>query len=151
MTEFQLVTTERQMTVSIQAKVNVQDISSYMGKAYGELFAFSQKNGLTIVGPPIAYYNSWNDQEVDVICAFPVSAPFHPEGMFKAFELPKVKAVVAIHVGPYKDLVVTYTAMQKWMEENGLVPEGYMWEEYLNDPSEVGQEDARTKLTWPVK
>ena len=150
MTDVQLLTTSRQMTVAIQANVKVQDIPGYMGKAYGELFGFIQAKHLTMVGPPIAYYNSWGNEEVDLICAFPVSAPFHPEGMFKAFELPSVKAAVAVHVGPYPNLMETYVAVEKWMKENGLEPAKFMWEEYLNDPSEVSPDQLRTKIVWPV-
>jgi len=151
MQEIELITTDRQLMASIQAKVKVADISSYMGKAYGELFVFTQKNGCVMTGPPVAYYNSWSDTEVDLILGFPVSQPFHAEGMFKAFELPSVKAVRAVHVGPYADLVKTYIAMEQWMKEKGLAPAQYMWEEYLDDPSEVPQQELRTRITWPLK
>lgn len=151
MQDIALITTERQLMASIQANVKVTDISSYMGKAYGELFAFMQKNSIVMTGPPVAYYNSWSATEVDLVLGFPVAAPFHAEGMFKAFELPSVKAVQAVHVGPYADLVKTYTAMEQWMKEKGLVPAAYMWEEYLNDPSAVAEGELMTKITWPIK
>lgn len=144
------LTTARQLMVSIQANVKVIDISSYMGKAYGELFVFAQKSGCVITGPPVAYYASWSDADVDLVLGFPVAEPFHAEGMFKAFELPSVKAVQAVHVGPYTDLVKTYTAMEQWMKEKGLAPAKYMWEEYLNDPSEVPSQELMTRIIWPI-
>jgi effector-binding domain-containing protein len=151
MPEIEQITTQRQLTVSIQTKVKIEDIPSYMGKAYGELFVFIQAKGLVLMGPPMVYYNSWNDKEVDMTLGFPVAGPFHAEGMFKAFELPSVKAVTIVHVGPYQTLMQSYMAIEQWMKEKGLVPAQFMWEEYLNDPSEVSPQELRTKITWPIK
>jgi len=150
MQEIEIITTTRQLMVSIQSKVRMTDISSYMGKAYGELFAFTQKCGCVIAGPPVAYYASWSDTEVDLLLGFPVNEPFHAEGMFKAFELPSVKAAQAVHVGPYADMVKTYSAMEQGMKEKGLTPAKYMWEEYLNDPSVVPPQELMTRITWPI-
>jgi effector-binding domain-containing protein len=69
----------------------------------------------------------------------------------KPLELPAVKAVVGMHMGPYDKIVDTYNKMMEWMKTNGYEPADYMWEEYLNSPDEVPVEKLMTRLVWPIK
>jgi len=149
MSEFELTTTTAQPAVAIREKVKVNEIPQAMGRMFGEVCkAVGEAN---LAGPPFAYYYSWSDQEVDMACGFPVAGTFNPSGNVKAFTLPAVKAVVAMHVGPYDKLMDTYTKMQQWMGEKKLAPADYMWEFYLNSPEEVPPEKLMSKLIWPVK
>lgn len=150
MENFKVVTIEKQLTISVRAAVKNEDIATHMSRTYGEIVMFVQERGIEIVGAPIAYYNSWNDKEVDLACAFPIAAPFTEEGKFKSFTIPSGKAVVAIHVGPYGSLMGTYAEMEKFIRENKMQPMPQMWEQYLNDPSEVPSDKLQTKIVWPI-
>jgi AraC family transcriptional regulator len=149
MSGIELTTTKAQAAVSIREKVNVRDIPQAMGRMLGELVTLMGQ--VQIVGPPFAYYHSWSSEEVDFECGFPIAGEFKPHGKFRAITLPSVKAVVAMHVGPYDKLVESYTKMDQWMKANGHTPADYMWEFYLNDPNKVPPEQLMTQLIWPIK
>jgi len=70
----------------------------------------------------------------------------------QAGELPGGPAVVALHGGHYQELRDTYTAVERWMKEQGLRPAGAPWESYLTDPEATPDPaDWRTEICWPVE
>jgi effector-binding domain-containing protein len=104
-----------------------------------------------MAGPPFAYYHAWSEQEIDMECGFPALGAVKDDGGFKAFILPSVRADVAMHTGPYSDIVKTYTEVQKWMKENAHQPADQMWEIYLNDPAITPPDKLMTQIVWPLK
>lgn len=151
MTDIQLIDAKEQPAFTVRERVKNSDIPTAMGRMYGELVGFMQRKGVQVAGPPFAYYHSWSDQEVDLECGFPVAAPVSGEGKVKPFTLPAVKAVTAMHVGPYHKLMETYTEAERWMRANGHEPATYMWELYLNEPNKVPPEQLMTQIFWPIK
>jgi AraC family transcriptional regulator len=150
MDEIELTNTKEQPTVTIREKVKVGEIPQTMGRMFGDIYG-TLMGKAQLTGPAFVYYHSWSNDEVDMECGFYVVGDFKPFGKFRAFTLPAVKAVVATHVGPYDKLVDSYTKMQEWMKNKGLVPAEQMWELYLNGPDEVPPEKLITKMVWPVK
>lgn len=150
MGEFEVITTKAQTAISIREKVKIQDIPQAMGRMFGELMPILQKD-VQCAGPPFALYHSWSDDETDMDVGFPVTGNAVTKGRVKPLELPAVKAVVGMHMGPYDKIVETYNKMMEWIKTNGYEPADYMWEEYLNSPDEVPAEKLMTRLVWPIK
>ncbi len=136
--------------MAIEVEVEYDKIPMMMGKLFQELSVFSQRNSLLIVGPPFAYYYSWDDRKTHMSVGFPVSKQIESDGKIGPFTLPGGKAVNAMHIGPYEKLAESYTAMQEWMGRNHLKPAGHMWEVYLSDPQkEQDPEKWITGMYWP--
>lgn len=150
MGDFEVITTKSQSAISIREKVKVQDISKEMGRMFDELCPLLQGD-VVCVGPPFAFYHSWSNDETDMDVGFPVSGKTISKGRVRPFELPAVKAVVGMHVGPYDKIVDSYNEMMEWIKSNGYMPAEYMWEEYLNSPDEVPMDKLMTRLVWPIK
>jgi effector-binding domain-containing protein len=56
-----------------------------------------------------------------------------------------------MHAGHYEQLTQTYAAIERWMEEHGLLKGGAPWESYVTDPAEhPDPADWRTLVYWPV-
>ena len=51
---------------------------------------------------------------------------------------------------PYGEVGNAYTALQKWMTDNGRRPAGMVREIYLNDPGTVPAEELLTEIDWPI-
>jgi effector-binding domain-containing protein len=151
MSGIEIITTQAQASIALREKVKVKDISQAMGRLYGEIYGYMEKKGIPLAGPPFAYYHAWSEQEVDLECGFPTVGTVKGEGRFETFTLPSVRAVVGMHIGPYPDIVKTYTEVQKWMKENAHQPADQMWEVYLNDPSITPPEKLMTQIVWPLK
>lgn len=150
MTDFEILTTTAQAAIAIREKVKMKEIPQAMGRMFAELGPLLQGE-VQCIGPPFAFYHSWTDDEMEVEVGFPVAGKGITKGRVEPFELPAVKAVVGMHIGPYDKLVDTYSKMSEWMKANHHQPADYMWEEYLNSPDEVPQEKLMTRLIWPIK
>ena len=65
-------------------------------------------------------------------------------------EVPGGLVATTVHVGPYSEVGKAYTALQKWMTDNGRRPAGMVREIYLNDPDTVAAEELLTEIDWPI-
>jgi len=151
MEEYRVITTAEQPSAAIRERVRHEDIAPTIGRAYGELGEFIARRGLRVVGPPFVYYHSWAGEDTDLECGFPLKEPFEGEGRIRPFTLPSVRAATGVHVGPYRRLMETYAAMEKWMRSQGYEPAGRMWERYLNEPGKVPDEKLMTEIFWEIK
>ena len=67
-------------------------------------------------------------------------------------ELPAGQVATVTHMGPYEQLGQTWSALMKWMEEEGLQAAGAPWEVYVTDPGEEpDQSKWRTDIFFPIR
>ena len=55
-----------------------------------------------------------------------------------------------VHKGPYDQCESTYNKVFAWIEKNGKQIAGPSREAYLNDPNEVGLDEALTVIYIPI-
>jgi effector-binding domain-containing protein len=81
----------------------------------------------------------------------PLVAPAEGHGEIEAGTLQGGAAVVAVHAGAYDSLGETYTAIERWVAEQGARAGGPPWEVYVTDPAEhPDPKDWRTEIYWPL-
>lgn len=148
--QIDIVDTMGQKAIAIRERVRMKDIPQIVGAIFGELMPVVESE-VRCAGPPFAYYTSWSDDETDMVVGFPIVGEGVTKGRIKPFEIPAVRAAVAVHVGPYDKLGESYGKLTEWMKANGHRPAGFMWEEYLNGPDEVPPEKLMTRLVWPLE
>jgi effector-binding domain-containing protein len=56
-----------------------------------------------------------------------------------------------IHGGPDDQVGLAYRALAEWIPSNGFRFAGPPREFYLNDPNEVGEEEALTEIQFPIR
>jgi effector-binding domain-containing protein len=88
---------------------------------------------------------------VDIEIAFPIKDDIEETDDMKCYELQGGKMVKIIHKGPYEKCEPTYNKLYAWIKENGKKIAGPTREAYLNDPNEVGMEEALTEIYAPIK
>jgi hypothetical protein len=99
-----------------------------------QLLPSIQKNNLTILGPPLAFYKSQR-------------APFFFEAGFQVNQIPRkkikgiftkqiggTKAIVANFYGPYEETEQAYVVLKEWLKEKGKKASGPAYEIYVDDP-----------------
>ena len=65
--------------------------------------------------------------------------------------LPAMTVAWTLHVGPYEDLTVAYSAITDWIQGIGLEAAGPVQERYLNGPGDdVTPAEYRTEVEIPV-
>jgi len=144
-------TTEEQSTLVIRTTTPVEKLSELMGAGYGEIVQFMGSAGAQPAGPPFAVYHNMDMSNLDVEIGFPVAAPTEGGGRIKAGTLPGGKAAVTLHVGPYGKIEEAYNRLTAFVKEQGLEPEAFCYEFYLNDPAETPPEELKTEIYFPVK
>ncbi len=149
--EPEIVELEDQETLAVRGDVPVAGLPEFFGNAFTAVWAAAQEAGVDIAGPPFGFYPSMPTDTVVVEAGAPVSAPVETSGEVHRLVLPGGRAVVAVHVGTFDTLKKSYTELQAWMDENGLVPSAGMWECYLSDPAvEPDPSTWRTQIVWPI-
>jgi effector-binding domain-containing protein len=114
--------------------------------------------GVEPAGPPFGRYHQFGPDQVDVEIGIPVSAPasnLRPlaeaePGELGASELPGGQVAITIHRGSYDGLSKTFDALHDWIHAQGRDEGSGPWESYVDDPGEVGMEEAKTEVIWPL-
>jgi effector-binding domain-containing protein len=128
-----------------------------------ELFLYVEQEGIQIAGAPLFICHERTPEEAvqaaeegtaDIEVAIPVAAPLTPgehapEGA-ACYTLPGGTMVRAVHTGPYNTVENTYNEIFAWMAEHRTEVAGAIREAYLNDPSEVAEEELLTEILVPV-
>ena len=139
-----------QPALTHRVTVTMPTIAERIGAGFGVLMEHTAKTGAQWAGPPfILYPEDCGDAFEIVICMPVVPGAAGGEGV-DLEEIPGGRVATTTHVGPYREVGNAYTAMQKWMTDNGCHPAGKAREIYLNDPGEVPESELLTEVDWPI-
>jgi effector-binding domain-containing protein len=139
-----------QLALTHRVRVTMPTIADGVGAGFGVLMKHAGKTGAQWAGPPFILYPEDCSDEFEVVVCMPVSPGATGGGDIELEEIPGGHVATTTHVGPYREIGGAYTALQKWMTDNGLRPVGMMREVYLNDPGEVPESELLTEVDWPV-
>lgn len=141
-----------QPTLVVREKLPVADIPAFLGRAYGMIGAVMGRAGGKMAGMPFARYTRLGEAEFEVEAGFPLVAPVDGSGEVEAATLPSGPAAAVWHIGPYETLEVTYGAVEAWLAERSLEPDGPPWEAYYSDPHDQPDPATwRTEIVQPYK
>ncbi|KUG02492.1 transcriptional regulator, merr family [hydrocarbon metagenome] len=106
-------------------------------------------------GPPLAIYydGEYKEKDVDVEVVMPVLTEDKQVAGFMVRELPGIEqAACLIHRGSFENLHFAYSALMKWVDDNGYQIAGPDREVYLVDPDECNSPDEYvTELQLPIE
>ena len=132
-----------------------------MGVLFGEIYQHAMMNKIELTGPAISIVHEKNEEEAikameegnaHLEVAFPVVGDTAVESeKIKFYELPGATMAKLQFKGPYDQMSPAYEKLFKWIRDNNKQIVGLFRECYLNDPNEVGMENALTELMVPIK
>lgn len=149
----EIISTLETATAVIPLMIPGRDMPKYMDPAIQEIIKTITEQGVQIAGPMFSYHHRRPSDTFDFEIGFPVSKAINPPsgGRVVNSKLPAVKVVRSVYTGPYEGLAQAWTALQKWVRENGHGENGKFWEAYLTNPDEVKDPNKyRTELNWIV-
>ena len=150
--EFNTTEIEPQPILSIRASAKTGDIAAVIGPLFGEVFNYIQQTGNHPVGMPLTIYHSMGEKEVDLECGLPVATSIAGTDRIRSSDLPGGTAATVTHIGPYSTLRLTWDALIRWMDSQGLQPASAPWEVYVTDPgADPDQSSWRTDIFFPVR
>lgn len=134
--------------------VSVRDRGPYakIGELFGELMGFINAHNLTVAGPGIFIHHDpeYRPEDADLEVCLPVAGEATGGGRVNFKELPAIRAVSLLHVGPYDQVGPTYADILKYIAEKQLTIAGPSREVYLVDPMGAPPEKYVTEVQFPV-
>jgi DNA-binding transcriptional MerR regulator len=115
-----------------------------------ELLEIGGREGWPLRGPLTGLYPVDLDDPCPVTIAVPAGDGITPAGRARMHVLPAGPALSTVHVGPYDELALAYTALLTTAHERGHEPRGPIAETYLTGPDEAPPSDLVTRLTVAV-
>ncbi|MBE0528495.1 MAG: GyrI-like domain-containing protein [Thermoleophilia bacterium] len=139
-----------QLALTHRVLVTMPTIAEKIGAGFGVLMEHAAKTGVQWAGPPFILYPEDCDDAFEIVICMPVVPGAAGGQGVELEEIPGGRVATTTHVGPYREVGKAYTAMQKWMTDNGCRPAGKAREIYLNDPGEVPESELLTEVDWPI-
>jgi effector-binding domain-containing protein len=89
--------------------------------------------------------------DMDVEIVMPIKERAQPPEGIQIRVLEGGDVAFTIHTGPYDQIGPAYRALTEWIPSNGFQFAGLPREFYLNDPKDVGEEEALTEIQFPIR
>ncbi len=147
----EIIEREAQHTLSVRTTSAVQNLPEVLGKNYGAIMQYLGQLNKQMSGPPFVAYYNMDMQNLEIEIGIPVSNKLSDKDEIKASEIPFGKFASCLYIGPYSEIRPAYESLTKYIEEQGYEAAGYVYELYLNDPSEVQPEKLQTEILFLLK
>jgi len=152
----EMVESKQILYVSESSSLMPDAIGAKMGAAFGELMALMSIGKIEMASAPISITKKYD--LVEMTCEFDAAIPVIeiPEGLELSGRIEKGesysgKALKIIHTGSFLTLKATYDKMLAYIDANGYQKNGNSWEEYIDDPAAVAEEDRRIFIYFPIQ
>jgi effector-binding domain-containing protein len=150
--DIQTTTRTSQPTAVAATTLAVEEIPSWLGKAYSAVAKTLAAQGTQPAGPPFARYHKLSEGRFEVEAGFPVLAAIKADGEVRPSSLPGGMAATTMHVGSYGEMEPGYEALAMWVKERGQEIAGDAWEIYMSDPAEEPDPaEWRTEIVQPYR
>ncbi|MFK7888340.1 MAG: GyrI-like domain-containing protein [Gammaproteobacteria bacterium] len=135
--------------VDREAGFTGNEIADAMGSGFGEVFGFVQQHSMECMSMPVSMYVEMpNGPKMAFRCCMFVNAEDAKKatGSIKAGVIPAGDVATAMHIGSYANLNVSHKAIWDHCDAQGFEKGMPVWEHYIDDPSEVAEDQLRTEL-----
>lgn len=141
-----------QPTAVVHLTIPKDAIQREMGPAREEVMRTLAEQGATPSGPWFSRHFRMDPAVWDFEVGVPVAAPIAPTGRVVNSSLPAGRVARTNYRGGYEGLGAGWGEFDAWIRDEGLRPEGSLWESYAAGP-ESGAEPAgwRTELSRPLR
>lgn len=151
--EVTVKSTDDQDIASLKLEASLATIGEQIGEGFGTLMHTLTAQGASPSGAPFIIYHEIIDEDTTgtiELCA-PVAKPFTEKGDVRAVVIGGGPVAFTIHKGRYSEVGPAYHALSTWISDHGHTPTGPPREIYLNDPTQVSEEEQLTEVVWPIE
>ena len=148
--KIELIETAEQPVLSVKKVTSVTNLPQEIGSAYHTIMDYLAELGEQPVDVPFTAYYNMDMENLEIEMGFPVGKKIAGKGEIISNVIPAGKKVTCLYKGPYKDMVPTYEAINKFITDNGYKPSGVVYEYYFNSPMEVPESNLLTKIVFLV-
>lgn len=141
-----------QNIVSVALETSLDKIGVDIEAGFGAVVGYLASVGVQPSGAPFIIYHDIIDENASgrvEICA-PVATEMSGKDNVVGRKLAGGAVASTTHTGPYQEIGPAYHTLSGWIAEHGHEMAGPPREIYLNDPTQVEQEDLVTEVNWPI-
>jgi AraC family transcriptional regulator len=140
-----------QNALVVRRRIARADLQGTLADCFGKVFGYCHQAGLPLDGRPFTRYLSTGPGLWEIEAGKPTNAEAKGQAEIEVVTLPGGPVAFAVHGGSYDELSDSYTAIERWIESQGLRPGGAPWESYITDPADhPDPKDWRTEIYWPL-
>lgn len=124
-------------------------IADAMASGFGEIFGFTQANGITPLTMPSSIYiemPSGDKMAFRALVFVSAEDAGAASGNIKADVIPAGDVLTATHVGPYANMNQSHKALWDYADAQGLAKGMPVWEIYVDDPTTKPEAEVRTEI-----
>ena len=154
MEEVKVVDVKPQLVAGIRKRGYYREIAELLPK----LYEYATEKDAKFTSPPIFICHETVEEMMEadkagtayIEVAAPIEEEIEETEEVKCYILPGGEMAKIIHKGPYEKCEPAYNKIFGWININGKKVVGPTREVYLNDPREVGIENALTEIYVPI-
>ena len=137
---------------AVRKTTSLKTIGNDIGAGFGELMQFIGTAGAMPVGAPFIVYWDIIDEETsgDIELCIPVRDGLTSANNIEVKTLPSETGAWTMHHGPDPEISPAYHTLTGWISEHGHEMTGPPREIYLNDPTQVTEDELLTRVEWPI-
>jgi effector-binding domain-containing protein len=148
--------------VKPQLVVGTKKVGHYrlIAELLPKIYEYAASKGAKFAGPPVFVCHEISAEKAmeadkngtaNVEVAAPIADKIPETDEITCYTLPGGRMVKTMHKGPYAECGPTYERLYAWLKEKSMKINGPTREMYLNDPREVGEEEALTEIYVPIE
>ncbi len=139
-----------QHTLIVKAVTKIEDLAMLIGQSYGKIFEYLKEMNELMTDVPFVSYHNFDMQNLQVEIGFPVSTELPGRDDVVPGKIPEGKAAFCMYRGSYNDMGEVYNEMSAWIDNNGYIVDGVVYEYYFNGP-EFPESEYLTKIVMPLR
>ncbi len=139
--------------VTKSCSMDPNDISKNMGEAFQQVWGHMQAEGINPAGGALSVYYDYEPDKMTFRAGFSVARDdmSKAKGEVQADITPAGQVLHFVHKGPYSTLRDDYGLMMEHVTSIGREISAPTWEVYLNDPSQVSEDELLTEIFSALK
>jgi len=150
-----IVDVEQVYYIGARGDATLDEIGPAMDKSFKSLLEASASNQFSIDDVPLCFYNSMDikTHRCEYTAALTTFEAVKVDAPLVSDFRPECTALKVIHAGPYRHLGNAWSVIMAEAKARKLkvLKSQIPFERYLNDPSEVDEDDLITEIYLPIK
>lgn len=138
--EIELYELPDQPVLSIRAVMAFSEFPSNAQAAFTRILAHLESIHRSPAGCPFVCYHNTDLEHLDVEIGFPVAGQVPDQGDIRYRVHPGSRCSAGLFQGPYEQSDPLMIQMMEWIAAHGLLSDGRIYNEYLNDTRRPPQE-----------
>ncbi|REK12522.1 MAG: MerR family transcriptional regulator [Actinobacteria bacterium] len=150
--EVNVKTVQDQRVAALRKHATHQTIGDEIAGGFATLMQAVMSSGTSPNGAPLIIFHDVIDEQNDgdIEICIPIGEANFEDGEVVARTLPGGPMAFTMHKGPYQEVTPAYHALLAWIDDRGHATLAGPREIYLNDPTQVEEEELLTEIQWPI-